>query len=91
MLDIKWDELENRVYVLVEGQECVLNFRNLSPEVVEFYRTFVPENLRNRGIAAELIKFGLEKAREQNKKVLPTCGYVNTYMKRHPEWNILIA
>lgn len=85
-LDIKYDDHENKIYAVVEGQECVLNFRHKNLEVMEFYCTFVPESLRHRGIAAELVEFGLKKALAQNKKVLPTCGYVRAYIEAHPRW-----
>jgi predicted GNAT family acetyltransferase len=88
---VKIDELENKIYALVEGQECVLNFRPVSPQVWEFYRTYVPESLRNRGIAKELVTFGLKKAQSQNKKVMPTCGYVRSFIDDNPEWSALIS
>ena len=89
-LKLKNDDNENKIYTLVDGQECVLNFRMKDANVIEFYRTFVPMKLRNKGIAAKLVEFGLNYAHEQNKKVLPTCSYVRAYIDKHPKWSAVV-
>lgn len=48
--------------------------------------TFVPENLRGRGIAAQLARAALEEARQQGWSVVPRCAYVAGFIKRHPEF-----
>lgn len=52
--------------------------------------TDVPAALGNRGIASTLAKFALDWAKEQNKKVMVYCPFVAAYLKRHPEYNLLI-
>jgi predicted GNAT family acetyltransferase len=52
--------------------------------------TFVPEALRNQGIAAALAKYALEYVKTQNLKLMVYCPSVAKYIKLHPEYETLI-
>ena len=60
-------------------------------DTIAFTHTEVPAALEGRGIASRLIKFALTDARERALKVLPQCAFVQVYLKRHPEWQDLLA
>ena len=47
--------------------------------------TEVPAALQGRGIAAALVQAALAHARAQGWRVRPSCSYVRSYMRRHPE------
>jgi len=49
-----------------------------------FTHTYVPNKLRGRGIAERLVRFALETARDQKKKIEPQCSYVVAFLSRHP-------
>jgi predicted GNAT family acetyltransferase len=53
--------------------------------------TFVPPELRGRGIAEKLVRAALEHARDEKVRVVPACSYVGTYIQRHPEFQALVA
>lgn len=53
--------------------------------------TLVPDALRGRGIAAELVKALVADAREQGFRIVPTCSYVAAKFDEHPEWSDLRA
>lgn len=89
-LDIKLDSHQNKFYTLVGPHECVLYFRQIKKGVLEYYRTFVPAELRGQGIAAQLTEYALKYAEEHRQKVLPTCSYTSSYINNHPEWSILV-
>ena len=38
-----------------------------------------------RGVASALVRFALGDARRRDLRVIATCPYVQTYLKRHPE------
>lgn len=42
--------------------------------------TYVSPALRGQGIALELVKKVIEYAREQNKKIIPSCSYAYRVM-----------
>jgi len=58
---------------------------------VVFHHTGVPRALEGRGLAAQLVAHGLAWARAQGLKVVPSCSYVDAFMRRHPEWQDLRA
>jgi predicted GNAT family acetyltransferase len=47
--------------------------------------TFVPPELRGRGIAERLVRAALEYARAEGLRVVPACSYVAAFIERHPE------
>ncbi len=58
-------------------------------------RTFTHTGVRTRhegkGLAAELVRRGLDDARTEGVRVIPACSYVATYLDRHPDDQDLIA
>ncbi len=60
-------------------------------EVLVLHHTAVPEALQGRGVAAALVAQTLAWARQQGLRVRPTCSYVASYMRRHPETQDLLA
>ena len=51
----------------------------------------VPHALRGRGIGARLTAGTLELIRAQGGQVVPRCPYVALFMRRHPEYDDLLA
>lgn len=48
-------------------------------------RTFVPPELRGRGLAEQLVRAALAFARTERLRVVPACSYVAAFVERHPE------
>jgi len=82
-LNIKVDLEGHRFFAIVDGLECLIDFRLPTPDSIDMYHTYVPPLLRNRGIAAELVKFALDYAKQHNLRVIPTCPYVADYISTH--------
>lgn len=59
--------------------------------VVQLVHTEVPEALEGRGYGAALAKAALDAARAAGLKVVPTCPFVRTYIRRHPEYADLVV
>jgi predicted GNAT family acetyltransferase len=49
---------------------------------LDFYRTFVPDALRGRGVAAVLTRHALDYAAQEGYTVIPSCSYVEWYIER---------
>jgi uncharacterized protein len=58
---------------------------------IDLLHTEVPPALEGRGIAGALAKFALEEARRAGLRVIPSCPYVASYIRRHPEYADLVA
>jgi predicted GNAT family acetyltransferase len=58
---------------------------------VVFFHTEVPFALRGRGIAAQVVGAALDYAHAEGLKVVPSCSYVRAFIRRHPEYQPLVA
>lgn len=61
-----------------------------SAALLTLHHTEVPAALQGRGVAAALVAAALAWARAEGLKVRPSCSYVATYMRRHPETQDLL-
>jgi predicted GNAT family acetyltransferase len=59
--------------------------------VVDIQHTLVPEEARGKGMASVLIKGSLDLLRSRGEKLIPTCPFVATYLRRHPGYQTLLA
>lgn len=83
-------EAEHRFAMTVDGESAVVEYSE-KDGVWAMTHTYVPERLRGGGIAATLVKYALDTAREKEKKVSPLCSYVEAYITRHPEYRDLVV
>lgn len=81
---------KNRFELAVDGSMVVADY-NLSRGTIVFTHTLTPSALRGRGLAAQVVKAGLDYARAENLKVIPQCWYVAEYIGQHPEYQPLVA
>jgi predicted GNAT family acetyltransferase len=85
-------EPDRQRFVLVTGDAVSsLGYRSIGRTTLDFAHTFVPPELRGRGIASRLARFALDYARQQGLKVAPTCPFVAAYIEGHPEYRDLVA
>ncbi len=80
--DIRHDPKARQFIVTIEGHDAYLAYMDLGRQTIDIYRTFVPEALRGKGVAAELAEAALQFAEAQGYTVLASCSYVERYMER---------
>lgn len=78
-----------RFEVEVEGFTASIEYV-LADNTINILHTRVPHQVKGRGIAAALTKYVLEYATQNQLKVIPSCSYTNTYIKRHDEYKALL-
>ncbi|MDB5020933.1 MAG: acetyltransferase [Pedobacter sp.] len=76
--------------IFVEGQRSFIDYQK-EDNIVYLLHTEVPEDQSNNGIAASLVEKTFEYLEERNLKVVPSCSYVKVFLRRHPEWNRILA
>lgn len=81
-LTIRHDLQGHRFETTVDGHRAYLAYMDLGKQTLDIYRTFVPDALRGKGVAAELTRHALDYARESGYAVIPSCSYVEWYMER---------
>jgi predicted GNAT family acetyltransferase len=79
----------SRFELLEQGHIAVLEY-SLNGDTITFSHTGVPAPLEGRGIGSQLAHAGMEYARENGFKVIPTCWFVAGYIDRHKEYQPLI-
>ena len=89
-LQVEHDPDTQRFLASVDGEQAQLDYE-CSAGVMRLTHTGVPSAIGGRGVAAELVRTALEHARAKGLKVVPSCSYVADYMKRHPEYEDLLA
>ncbi len=77
------DEDQKMFYIQIDGERALLKYRMKSDDTIEYFSTFVPEEYRGGPYAEELVSYGLEYARENNLKVIPTCPYVERHLEKN--------
>lgn len=91
MTDIRNNEEASQFETTIDGHVALTAYELEEPNRIVFTHTEVPEALAGRGLAGEIVKFALDHAREKKLTVVPQCAYVASYIKRHPEYQDLLA
>ena len=88
-LHIHHDAAGQRFEAQVEGGTAECAYR-LGNGLMNIVHTEVPPPSEGRGVAAALVQAALVHARAMGWRVRPSCSYVRTWMRRHPETQDLL-
>ena len=58
--------------------------------LLSLVHTVVEDAFQGRGLATHLARYALDDARRRGLAVLPFCPYVNSWIKKHPEYTDLV-
>jgi len=90
-MDVRHDPAAGRFYVDLDGSTAYLAYTQVDDRTLDLRHTFVPDALRGRGLAAQIVRFALDYARSHGLRVIPTCSYVAATIRREPEFADLVA
>ncbi|MEG1839558.1 MAG: GNAT family N-acetyltransferase, partial [Bacteroidaceae bacterium] len=76
------DNKVNRFEIFESGQIAYLQYEE-KEDTIDFVHTFVPKQLEGQGIANALAEAGLNYAKREQLKVIPSCSFIKTYIERH--------
>ncbi|MBM3853694.1 MAG: N-acetyltransferase [Verrucomicrobia bacterium] len=74
----------------VQGRRAHLAYRS-EAGTMTITHTFVPPELRGRGLAEVLVRAALDQARVERCRVVPECTYAARFLERHPDFGDLAA
>lgn len=80
---------KQRFEMLVDGRTSIIEYR-LRGDDIALVHTEVPESLEGKGVAGALVEKVLLEIEKRGQSIIPLCAYVQSYLKRHPEWNKLV-
>ena len=89
--EVQHDEKAKKYFALIDGRESVLEYGEAGAGTLNFFHTYVPPELRGRGIADEIVRHALDDAERRGCKVIPSCWFVRVYMQRHARYQPLLA
>ena len=89
-LEVRNDEKAGKFYATLDGREAVIEYAKTG-DVYDLMHTFVPEELRGQGIAEQLVHGALDQIRQQGAQFLPSCPFIQTFLKRFPEYKDGVA
>jgi len=76
-MEIIHEEEKSRFILRSGGEDALLEYRLGGGREVEFTRTFVPDSMRGKGVAGQLVNAGLKWARESGLRITASCSYVH--------------
>lgn len=88
--ELKDNQELNRFEMDVDAQTAILEYKR-DHETIALLHTEVPESLEGMGVAAALVEKVLTKLENEGFKIIPYCPYVQSFLKRHPDWNRIVA
>jgi len=86
---VQHNPAQNCFETTVDGFRSVLEYEPGKGEMIMTH-TFVPAELRGRGIAEKLVRAALDYARLEQLRVVPSCSYVDLFIRRRPEFQTLV-
>ncbi|HWV13917.1 MAG TPA: GNAT family N-acetyltransferase [Cellvibrio sp.] len=76
---------QNKFVVNCEPQEAVLHYRLSQGDnqvtKIDFISTFVPTEFRGKGLAEQLVRTGIQWAREQGYELHASCWYAAQFIR----------
>jgi hypothetical protein len=80
--EVVHDPVGHRFYVPTDEGEAFLEYAPVGADKLDYRRTFVSPELRNRGLAEKIVRVALAWAASEGKEVVPTCWYVAKILER---------
>lgn len=88
--DLINNEGDNRFQFEIDGAIAFINYLKRG-DVYYLIHTEVPESMQGMGIAGALVEKTFRYLEDRAFKIMPYCPYIQSYLKRHPEWEKLVS
>ncbi len=84
------DNGRGRFEMAVEGGTAFVTYRE-ERGALALLHAEVPSAVEGRGEGSRLVKGTLDQVRARGQKVIPYCPFISIYIRRHPEYQDLLA
>jgi predicted GNAT family acetyltransferase len=89
-LTVEHDETKRQFFSLLDSQKALVDYTREGEQIV-FTHTEVPPEFEGKGVGSKLAKTALDYARANELEVVPLCPFFSTYIRRHKEYQDLVA
>lgn len=84
-MTVRHDPEGSRFVVSLRDGEAQLIYALFGDDILDLQHTEVPPSGQGEGVSDALVRAALAYARERGLKVMATCPYVQSWLRRHPE------
>lgn len=88
-ITVRQNEAESLFEAEVPGGIAVIEYE-LEGDRIALIHTDVPKEAAGRGVGQALATFALDFARSNKLRVVPVCAYVQSYLKKHPDYDDIV-
>jgi hypothetical protein len=90
MSEVRDNQAKRRFEIEVAGITAFAEYSRKG-EVVTILHTEVPEALSGKGVGSKLARGALDLIRARGEKVIAKCPFTAAFIKKHPEYQDLLA
>ncbi|AMR32622.1 acetyltransferase [Mucilaginibacter sp. PAMC 26640] len=76
--------------LLVDGQRAFIDYKTKDNKIY-LVHTEVPKELQGQGVAEALVEKAFNYIEQHKLVMIPSCSYVQLFLKKHPEWDRILA
>ncbi|MEM5515375.1 GNAT family N-acetyltransferase [Henriciella sp. AS95] len=91
MTDLTLKDSGHRLTADVDGEELEIRYGWASKDVMRVDFVGVPSSLGGRGLGTKLVGKLVEKARKEDFRLQPVCGFARLQLQRHKDWHDVLA
>jgi uncharacterized protein len=84
------NEAESRFEIRVGGELAGFIEYVIDESLIALVHTEVNQRFQGGGLAGQLTRASLDSARDRGLAVLPTCPYIRSWIRKHPEYKDLV-
>jgi predicted GNAT family acetyltransferase len=84
-MQVEHEEHRRRFVVRSDSGLAELSYQVTGDGALDLRHTFVPPEVRDQGVAAALVEYAVQLARQNQQKIIPTCPFVSAWMRAHPQ------
>jgi uncharacterized protein len=84
------NEAESRFEIRVGGELAGFIGYILDESLIDLVHTEVDQRFQGGGLAGQLARASLDSARDRGLAVLPTCPFIRSWIRKHPEYKDLV-
>ncbi len=88
-LKVEDNQSKNRFEANIEGQIAIITYEKQG-NTLKLIHTEVPETLKGKGIASQMVKKVLNSIQNSGYKMDPVCPFIKSYVEKHPEWKSIL-
>jgi predicted GNAT family acetyltransferase len=89
--DFSFNTDTKRFELKVEGHIAFIESILAKGDIMFLTHTEVPTVLEGKGIGKRIVEDALNYIKDHNYTLAPLCPFVAAYLKRHPEWEYILA